>query len=457
MRILKRYKFLCLCSVFFSMNSQAQLYINGATLTIESGAYVAVQGDLTSNTDILGAGKVLMNGTVAQNISMSNKTIPNLEISNGTNVSLTSDTKIGTSLLFTTGKLVLGNFNLSLSSTASASGMLTSKFAETNGTGQLFKELSSDVSTFTMPVGVGTTYRPAYITTTGTYGATAKVGIQALAAAATNKPVRSADYINANWPVTQTGVTGTVYVKGLYQEGDLVGTEANIKGYYNNTTDWSSATGTVDATNNFVGSNITGASGTVTGIGKFVLVGARAFLQGAYAAGTGLMSESLRTGSYIPTSDPYRTTDYATAFGHVNNTTPETVVGTVFNTNPTAADNIVDWVFLELRNTNASPGNTVLQTRSALIQRDGDIVEIDGVSPVSFNNILNGNYAVTVRHRNHLAMSLSPIAGAIALNETKSTAYTTNVMDLRTTASSKIYGATAGYTTANHPTLGTVN
>ena len=81
MRIIKRCKFLFLCSVFFSVKSQAQLYINNATLTIESGAYVAVQGDLTSNADILGAGKVVMNGTAAQNISMGNKSISNLETS----------------------------------------------------------------------------------------------------------------------------------------------------------------------------------------------------------------------------------------------------------------------------------------------------------------------------------------------------------------------------------------
>jgi hypothetical protein len=158
----------------------------------------------------------------------------------------------------------------------------------------------------------------------------------------------------------------------------------------------------------------------------------------------------------IPTSDPYRSSPYSTTFTHVNNSTTETVVGTPFANQASASNDIVDWVFLELRNTNASPGNTILQTRSALIQRDGDIVDVDGVSPVLFNNVDDGNYAITIRHRNHLSMSLSPTAGAIALAESQSAAYTTNVMDLRSANTSSIFGTTAGYTTASHPTLGTV-
>ncbi len=39
--------------------------------------------------------------------------------------------------------------------------------------------------------------------------------------------------------------------------------------------------------------------------------------------------------------------------------------------------------------------------RAALLQRDGDIVDIDGVSPVPFPGA-SGSYHVAVRHRNHL-------------------------------------------------------
>jgi hypothetical protein len=43
------------------------------------------------------------------------------------------------------------------------------------------------------------------------------------------------------------------------------------------------------------------------------------------------------------------------------------------------------------------------------------------------------------------------------LNETKSTAFTTNVIDFRTATDGQLYGTAAAYTTASHPSLGTVN
>jgi hypothetical protein len=168
------------------------------------------------------------------------------------------------------------------------------------------------------------------------------------------------------------------------------------------------------------------------------------------------MSDALRAGTnVIPLSDPYRSSPYNSSFTHVNNPTTETVAAAIFNNQASTNDDIVDWVFIELRNT-ASPGNAVLQTRSALIQRDGDIVDIDGVSPVTFNNVTNGTYTIAIRHRNHLGLSTNPTIPR-SLNETKSTAFTTNVVDLRTMAAGDINGTSSGYTTSTHPTLGTVN
>jgi hypothetical protein len=160
----------------------------------------------------------------------------------------------------------------------------------------------------------------------------------------------------------------------------------------------------------------------------------------------------------FPSTDPYRVAPYNTAFTHFNNTGVETITSsTVVTAQAIAADNIVDWVYLELRNTDASPGNDIVQTRSALIQRDGDIVDVDGVSPVTFNNLPDGNYIVAVRHRNHLGLSTDQVNFPKAVNETKSTAFTTNVIDVRTATEPQLFGTAAAYTTATHPVLGTVN
>ncbi|MBL7945821.1 MAG: hypothetical protein JNN32_07110 [Flavobacteriales bacterium] len=90
---------------------------------------------------------------------------------------------------------------------------------------------------------------------------------------------------------------------------------------------------------------------------------------------------------------------------------------------------IVDWVFLELRG--AAPTYTVLATRCALLQRDGDIVDVNGTSPVSFA-IATGNYHVVVRHRNHLGVmsantvAIGPTGGSIDFTNTSTATYGTD-------------------------------
>jgi Hydrazine synthase alpha subunit middle domain len=134
----------------------------------------------------------------------------------------------------------------------------------------------------------------------------------------------------------------------------------------------------------------------------------KAMLQGAYNTATGLMTDNLRTTQLIPTTEPYTG---MTGFTHVGGGGGETLKSSLL-TGASDNNSIVDWVFLELRDKNNSA--TVLATRSALIQRDGDIVDVDGVSPVAFK-IANDNYFVAVRHRNHLGV-LTP--SVFSINKT---------------------------------------
>jgi len=107
-------------------------------------------------------------------------------------------------------------------------------------------------------------------------------------------------------------------------------------------------------------------------------------------ATAGLMNDNLRTSSYIPTTSPY--SDGATITASVLNTGGSSGTGL-------AQDDIVDWVWVELR---AANDNTkLINEKSALLQRDGDIVALDGVS----NLIMTAaptNYYIVVKHRNHL-------------------------------------------------------
>ncbi|MBK9336168.1 MAG: lamin tail domain-containing protein [Lewinellaceae bacterium] len=136
---------------------------------------------------------------------------------------------------------------------------------------------------------------------------------------------------------------------------------------------------------------------------------AKVFLQGPYVSADQLMHDSLRVQNLLPLQEPY--TDL-TGFTHIGGGGNEqTTAPVLVATGPNA---IVDWVFLELRS--ADTPAQVVATRSALVQRDGDVVDVDGSSPVIFGASANQEYFLAVRHRNHLGAqfgdeSLYPVCG----------------------------------------------
>jgi len=132
-----------------------------------------------------------------------------------------------------------------------------------------------------------------------------------------------------------------------------------------------------------------------------IAVSPKVFLEGSYNPATGLMGDALRSGGLLPTTEPYTGLGYTHVSGG-----GETVAPAVLAISGNNA--VVDWVIVELRD-NAVP-TTIVASRSALLQRDGDIVAVDGSSPVTFTASA-GTYRVAVRHRNHLgAMTLNGVA-----------------------------------------------
>ncbi len=126
-------------------------------------------------------------------------------------------------------------------------------------------------------------------------------------------------------------------------------------------------------------------------------------LEGPYDETTMLMNDDLRSDGLIPLLEPYSLLGY-THIGGGGETTIHSVL------NSTGQNAIVDWVFIELRE--ASDSSTAVATRSALLQADGDIVDLDGGSAVDFTStgISLGNYWVVIRHRTHIdVMSSMPI------------------------------------------------
>lgn len=139
----------------------------------------------------------------------------------------------------------------------------------------------------------------------------------------------------------------------------------------------------------------------------------RAFLQGPYNSSTGAMNDGLRSNGLLPVNEPYTALGYSFVGGGGESTSQAIL-------DFPGSNAIIDWVLLELRDGNDN--TSVLHSRSALLQADGDIVAMDGFSPVDIP-LGPDDYYIAVLHRNHLSVvSLSPIA----LSRTATTVDLTN-------------------------------
>jgi hypothetical protein len=413
-----------------------------------------VQGDVTSNVDIQGTGLLQLKGSSLQNVDMGGFTIPNLELDNTANATLlNTNTRIGTNLLFTNGKFQLGNLNLLIAPSATITGNNSSRFVMTNGTGILTKQ--SLASAFTYPVGFSATeYNPLTITNSGTSDDISMRCLQDVLANGLTGSVLTSDFAGNSWVVSEAVVGGSnLAMTGEWTTADeLAGFDRTKSGVakYNTGTDWdlpanivTTASGTGPYTQN---------RSTINTIGVFAVadvekvnranIGLKIFLQGAYTGttgtGGGLMRDNYRSSAVLSTSQPYGGGKFVHT-GVQGGT--ETFNSSILSV--TGSDAIVDWVFVTLHD--ATTPTTKYQTRAALLQRDGDVVDMDGVSPVSMPINQDGNYILSVGHRNHLSVRL-PNASPTNLVENGATA----TWDF-TTGMSQAY--TDGAITTNGPML----
>ncbi len=138
----------------------------------------------------------------------------------------------------------------------------------------------------------------------------------------------------------------------------------------------------------------------------------RMLMQGAYDTTMLLMNDALRANNLIPDVDPYLFSTEAppSAFDDNNN------------------DAVVDWLHIQLRDD--QDASRLQAERTVFIQRDGDIVDIDGASIPEFEGIVHGLYNIVIQHRNHLPV-MSPVPfllgeGGLVYDFTQQDAYTGN-------------------------------
>lgn len=142
----------------------------GASLTLNTTtSQLTIYGSLTNNGTLTNS-----NGTIIF-AGITTQTIPagiyhKLQVNNSAGINLSGATILNDSLILTSGRLNLGNNNLTLSATSFASAGKATSYVSINGTGSLIvQNIGSTGKSGTVLIPVGnSTFNPATLTNTGT-------------------------------------------------------------------------------------------------------------------------------------------------------------------------------------------------------------------------------------------------------------------------------------------------
>jgi hypothetical protein len=311
-------------------------------------------------------------------------------------------------------------FNLRLLSTGSITGFDDNNFIITNGTAALDQEVGSTLKTYPIGTAIGA-YTPLKIQQSGSF---ARLSARVSNTVSSNpnisgSPALTSGVVDKTWEVLELAtpviknLSITAQWNGVHELADFDPAKCGLSRWNSTGSNWDmvySQVGVRSGLNpytrlkNGISEVGTFAVGSKP-VSKYVHLSAKVFLQGAYTTG-GIMSEGLRSANLIPSAEntvaPSGQMPRPNAYVHTAWGGNETAASGAFAVQPMTNDNIVDWVFVELRSPSAS--STVLHTRAALLQRDGDIVNEDGTSPLRIYGVADGSYYISIKHRNHVAV-----------------------------------------------------
>lgn len=420
---------------------QTLLYNDGATVKIQAGATLYVEGgvqntatgtidndgviEITGDFENLGtwdpnqpntlkfSGNTASNVTSAIGVAYQDVVIAKT----GANVVLLSNMTINDSLVFSgsgVSQLAIGTNNLKMGSSSKVGGHDSDEFVLTDGSGAMKRSFASFES-FEYPVGfTSTTYNPATINVTA--GPSDTFSVRVLVSPTDGDGLTgtaiTADVVDAVWDIKETVAGGnTADITLGWQESDeLTGFNDALNAVSRNdgVSGWDALFADLgpEVGNTRTRTSLSSFGAFAVGgelIGNALTLNTKVFLQGGYSAGQ--HTDLLRTLSLIPLNEPYGQPPFNQApfnFAHVGYGGGESVPSVATFDQAGTSDDIVDWVAVEIRNS-VTPG-TVLATKSALIQRDGHIVDLDGTSNLKVYGLADGTYHVRINHRNHLGV-----------------------------------------------------
>lgn len=407
------------CSLF-AMQGFAQLYNNGATIKIQPGALVFVQGDVQNNagSTLTNDGKLEVQGSFTNAATYNTTTADDsLTLSGGNNVTLNGG---ASSISYLTINKTANTNNVTLAGNTTVgvkldylSGNLTTdplntSFVLSSPVGAVYnfaadREITGRVQRTGWTNGVARVFnQPNMQVTTNAGTAPTDFTVNMIPQAGGGDPTLTEREVKRKYLFTQTGGTGfTTDMRFAYQDAELnTNTEPGLVPWYlAGGTEWNGKLTPItrDGTNNYV---------TYTGITSTELanewkladakytMNATALLRGPWN-NVSAMNTNLNSGGIIQLTQPYNTTPF--------NYTGTESVGAIPNVN------VVDWVLVELRKPSTglpqdAASATIIGRKAGFLLNNGTVTDLDGVTPISFDIAKQGSAFMVVRHRNHLGI-----------------------------------------------------
>jgi hypothetical protein len=482
---MKRLLLSALCAVPAFCFGQTLLYNDGAMVKVQPGATLYVEGGIhnTATGTIDNDGTIEVKGNFLNQGTWENSQPNTLKFSGNVNsdvtpgtavfhnvivqkdasfnVNLLGNMTVNNNLDFASAgssKITLGNFDLTMGAASSVTGHDSDEYVVTGGTGKM-KKVYTAAGSFEFPVGFdGSTYNPATLNVTAGPADTYSVRVGASPTdgnGLTGTPLTK-DVVNAVWDIQETTPGGnTANVTLAWAETDELidfADALNAVSRNDGTNGWDGLHADLgpEVANTRTRNGATAFGAFTVGdeaVGNTLLVNAKVLLQGPYITANSLMVDSLRKYDFIPLVEPYATLP-TNPYVHKAYGGGESVANFAVFNQPLDADDIVDWVVVELRS--LSDSTTVLASTSALLQRDGNIVSLTGTGPVAVQGVADGNYILGVRHRNHLGIrtatsyNLTNVAGGLVDMTSLATVYDDPALGSPTTPMKLLTGSTYG-------------
>lgn len=408
------------------------LFAQTGDLLIHSGVELQVQGAIkivltdmhfqNNGTFVADSSELIFTGSTTTSITIGGSPINDLQLakSNTKDLQLKDNLNLYGELQFSgMGNLLeIDSSELALQATATISGADANNYILTDSTGQVVKQ---DLASFTFPVGASSSfYNPLTIDQMGTSD---HIGVRCLPAAFADGDSGAPfteDVVATAWNISEAVAGGSVLNltaqwKKTQELIQFNRDDCGLARYEGNgqwdlsPNDLSAAIGTSPYTRSI--SQVEPGIFILTddSLMNKVLLDLHVYLQGPFNGSS--MNDQIRNAGNLPSGTPYG----AGKFSNAGRGGGEVAATNAFDAN--GDDSVVDWVFVWLKDAN-DPSMT-LQTTAALLQKDGDIVGLDGISTLAMPGD-SGNYHIGIGHRNHLSIRT---AAALSLTESTPLAY----------------------------------